>query len=488
MRRLSSTSALLIMLVLLAMIVAACGGGSRQQQQGSSTGSSGQGSASASGGSANAGTPAVLPQTGATPAGSSTAGTGGTPSAGGASGTTMTLPANCSNVQLTYWTPFTGPDGPFMSGLIDQFNKANPQIKATVTAQAEYPTKLSTAAASDSLPDLAVINEDQVATQAFNHVIRPMDQIVGQIGVSASDFPAASWAMGQVAGKTYAIPLSIVPMTMYYNADLLSKAGISAPPKNADEFAKAAQAMTQGNTKGFMITTGFPNQQIFQQLLHQFGGTEFNPGTTQATWNSDAGVKALQWMKDAQSKYSAPKLPVDADLNGFKAGQAGIIFNGIWQLSNVTGNAVDFKSGATAMPQIGSQPATWAGEALLGLPVHKRGEDACKTTAAGMLIKYLLQNSVQWSKAGNIPAYNTARHSQELQALSPQNAIAPSVENPTFLPAGVPSIADAFAPLGDAVGAVLAGTTTDIKGALDSSANRADQILQQNKQKYGSQP
>jgi multiple sugar transport system substrate-binding protein len=479
MKRLSRTSALLIMLVLLTMIVAACGG-RQQQSQAPSTGSSGQGSAPTTAAeTGNAGTPAVLPQTGATP---------GSGAAGGAAGGPMALPANCSNVQLTYWTPFTGPDGPFMSRLVDQFNQANPKIKATVTAQAEYATKMSTAAASDSLPDLAVVNEDQVATQAFNHIIRPMDEIVGQMGVGQNDFPAAAWKMGQIAGKTYAVPLSIVPMTMYYNADLLSKAGINAPPKNGDEFAKAAQAMTQGNTKGFMITTGFPNQQIFQQLLHQFGGSEFNQDTTQATWNSDAGVKALQWMKDAQGKYSAPKLPVDADLNGFKSGQAGMIWNGIWQLSNVTGNAVDFKSGATSVPQIGPQAATWAGEALLGLPVHKRGEDACKTAAAGMLIKYLLQNSVAWSKAGNIPAYNQARNSSDLKALSPQNAIAPSVDNPIFPPAGVPSISDAFTPLADAVGAVLAGTTTDIKGALDSSANRANQILQQNKQKYGSQP
>lgn len=83
--------------------------------------------------------------------------------------------SNCSNVQLSYWTPFTGPDGPFMARLVASFNNAHPDIQVQVTTQADYNTKLDTAAASDTLPDVAIINEDQVATQAFRHIIRRRD-------------------------------------------------------------------------------------------------------------------------------------------------------------------------------------------------------------------------------------------------------------------------------------------------------------------------
>ena len=95
--------------------------------------------------------------------------------------------------------------------------------------------------------------------------------------------------------------------------------------------------MTANGKNGFLLTTGFPIQQVFQQLLHQFGGTEFNADGTQATWNSDAGVQALTWMKQASDKYGQPNLEVDADLNAFKAGTAGMIWNGIWQLTSLTG-------------------------------------------------------------------------------------------------------------------------------------------------------
>ncbi len=94
---------------------------------------------------------------------------------------------------------------------------------------------------------------------------------------------------------------------------------------------------------------------------------------------------------------------------------------------------------------------------------------------------------MQWSQAGNVPAYNTARNSSQLKALPLQSALAPSVEHPVFPPA-IPGVSDAFTPLTDATGAIMAGTSSDIKGTLDKAASRANQILAQNKQKYGSAP
>ncbi len=412
---------------------------------------------------------------------------------GGSTGTSSNsggtdLASGCSNVQLSYWNPFTGPDGPYMNRLVSSFNASHSNtIKVTMTTQSDYTTKLDTAAASDTLPDVAIINEDQIATEAYRNVIRPVDDLISKAGYTSSDFPQAAWKISQVAGHHYVVPLSMVPMTMYYNADLLKKYGISNSPKTASDFTKAAEAVTKDGNHGFMITTGFPVQQIFQQLLHQYGGSEFNTDATQATWNSEAGVKALQWMKDAQSKYSAPKLEVDADLNSFKSGKVGIIWNGIWQATNVTGSGVDFNGVAAAAPQIGTQPATWAGMASLGLPVHKKGNDKCKDSAATVFIKYLVDNSQQWSKAGNVPASNKVRSGLDSKTYPLQAALAKAVETPVFPPAS-PGISDAFVPLSEAIGAVMAGNTNDLQKALTDAANRADQILTQNKQKYGSAP
>lgn len=406
---------------------------------------------------------------------------------GGTSGNSAN--GGCSNIPLTYWNALSGPDGPVMQQLVTQFNSSHPnsQVKMTIISLNDFATKLDTAAASNTLPDVTIINEDQIATQAFRRVIRPIDSIMPQLGYTSNDFAPRAWSQDEIAGHRYGIPLFINPMTMFYNADLLSKAGISSPPTNATDFANDAAAVTKGNIHGFQITTGFPVQQIFQQLLHQFGGSEFNADVTQATWNSSAGVQALQWMKNAQSKYSAPKLPVDADVNSFKSGTVGMIWNGIWQSSNVTGDAVDFKGMAAATPQIGSQPATWAGMGSLALTTQKQAVPTCKNTAEAAFIKYIVDNSFKMAQGGDMPAYHTARNNSAVQSIPLMHALSTAVDTPVF-PPPAPGIADAFAPLGDAVGAVMAGTTNDIAKALNDAASRANQILSQNKQKYGTAP
>lgn len=396
------------------------------------------------------------------------------------------VPSDCGTVQLQYWNPFTGPDGPFMGQMVDAFNAEHPEIQVTMTSQGEYYTQLTTAAAADTLPDVAIVHADQVATQAFRHVLRPIDELVSSAQIDGSDFPEAVWAAGEVAGKRYSIPLDIHPMTMFYNADLLNAAGLTAAPTTGEEFAAAAAALTSGDNKGFDITGGFPVQQIFQQLLHQFGGSEFNADGTEATWNSEAGVQAMQWMLDAQKNWSEPNLEVDAELNAFKAGTVGMIWNGIWQTTNVTGEGVEFKGMATAVPQIGPNPATWAGSHQFTLPTHGT-IDPCKDAAAGIFIKYMLDNSVTWAKAGQIPASKSVRASEEFMAVEPQASIAPSIEHAIFPPA-VPGITDAFGPLGEAVGSLMNGTATDIQATLDDSVTRANEILTQNRDTYGDTP
>ncbi len=396
------------------------------------------------------------------------------------------VPSECGTVQLQYWNPFTGPDGPFMGQMVDAFNAEHPEIQVTMTSQGEYYTQLTTAAAADTLPDVAIVHADQVATQAFRNVLRPIDELVASAQIDGSDFPEAVWAAGEVAGQRYAIPLDIHPMTMFYNADLLEAAGITTPPTNGEEFAAAATAMTSGDNKGFDITGGFPVQQIFQQLLHQFGGSEFNADGTEATWNSEAGVQAMQWMLDAQQNWSEPNLEVDAELNAFKTGTVGMIWNGIWQTTNVTGEGVEFRGMATAVPQIGPNPATWAGSHQFTLPTHGT-IDPCKDAAAGIFIKYMLDNSVTWAKAGQIPASQSVRASEAFMAVEPQASIAPSIENAIF-PPSVPGITDAFGPLGEAVGSLMNGTATDIQATLDDSVSRANEILTQNRDTYGDTP
>lgn len=479
--------AVVAVLSMLLTMLAACGAEATP-----TTGTSSTTEATATTGEAMTEATATTADTGGGEATATTADTGGgdaTATTAGGTGAGMELPADCSNVELAYWNPFTGPDGPFMQQMVDAFNTANPNIKVTMNTipGGEYGTQLGTAQASDTLPNVAIMWIDQVPTQAFRNVFRPLpDDILSGLGVGAADYPKQVWERGEVAGKRYSVPLDIHPMTMFYNEDLLKAAGLNAAPKTREEFEAAATAMTKDGNNGFILTTGFPVAQIFAMLLYQNGGTWFDEEGTKATWNSKEGVEALTWMREAQTKYGQENLEVDAELNAFKAGTVGMIWNGIWQTSNVTGEGVSFAGKATSVPQIFEKPAVWGGSHQLAMP-SKKNPDKCKDAASGMLIKYLIDNSITWAKAGQIPANNEVRASLKTENIEPQASIAPSVES-AFFPPAVPGITDAFAPLDEAVGSIMSGTETDVKKALDSAAQRADEILAQNKATYGDAP
>lgn len=396
----------------------------------------------------------------------------------------LELPADCGTVNLEYWNPFTGPDGPFMGDMVTAFNEANPNIQVVMTTQSEYYTQLSTAAASGTLPDVAIIHADQIATQVYRNVLRPMDDVIEAAAINSEDFPEAVWNAGQVNDSHYTIPLDIHPMTMFVNVDLLTAAGLEGAPTTSEEFAAAAAALTNGDNNGFMLTSGFPIRQIFEMLLHQYGGSAFNEDGTEVAWNSEAGVMAAQWLLDAQAAYSQPNLEVDAELNAFKGGTVGMIWNGIWQTTNVTGEGVFFNGIATAVPQIGDQPAVWAGSHQLALPTQA-DEDPCRDAAAGIFISYLVDNSVTWSSAGQLPASTVVRESEEFAAVLPQADIAAGSAEYVFFPPSVPGITDAYGPLDEAIAALLAGNATDIQAELDNAADRANQILEQNRATFG---
>ncbi len=395
----------------------------------------------------------------------------------------VTLPADCGTVSLEYWNPFTGPDGPFMGELVNAFNEANPNIVVTMTTQSEYYTQLSTAAASGTLPDVAIVHADQIATHVYRNILRPIDSIVEEVGIVGEDFPEGVWAAGQVGDSRYSIPLDIHPMTMFVNMDMLEAAGITEVPATAEEFEAAAAAMTAHGNYGFFITAGFPIRQIFEMLLYQFGGTSFNEDGTEATWNSEAGVQAAQWLLDAQAAYSEPNLEVDAELNAFKGGTVGMIWNGIWQTTNVTGEGVFFNGVAVPVPQLGTVNAVWGGSHQLTVPVQT-DEDPCRDTAIGIFIDYLLDNSVTWARAGQLPANNVVRASEEFAEVQPQADIAAGSAEYVFLPPSVRGITDAYAPLDEAIGALMSGNATDVQAELDGAAERANQILEQNAELY----
>ena len=220
----------------------------------------------------------------------------------------------------------------------------------------------------------------------------------------------------------------------------------------------------------------------FESLLWQFGGELYNGDATRATFNSDAGVEALTWMVDlVENGYSPSDVAQDAEFIAFQNGENALHWNGIWQI-NAFKDVEDLDWGVAPLPRIGSEDATWANSHNFVI-TQQSATDENKIEASQVFINWISQQSIEWAEAGQIPARNSVRESQEFEDLEEQSTVAQQVPYVHFrLP--VPGIGDIQPETYDQAVNEAVLRQSDPQTALDEAAERADQLLEENRQKY----
>jgi multiple sugar transport system substrate-binding protein len=390
-----------------------------------------------------------------------------------------------ANQAVTMWSPLTGPDGKFMSDLAARFTAENGMgITVTHLPQPEYMAKLQAAAAAQNLPELSIIHYENLAELVIRGVAKPWTpEVTAAIGDAESDFPAELWAAGEYNGQRYLLPLDVHPLVLYYNKDMFTAAGLPLPgttPMTREEFETAVETLNKDGVAGISLGTAFQTSAWFQALIRQFGGTMANADGTKATYNSDAGVQALQYIADMRQKYSpGPSGAGDPEVKVFQQGKAAMVLHGPWHITDM--EKLGFV-GYAPMPQIGDTYAVWGGSHEMVLTTA----DPAKAAAAGCWMSWLSKNSLEWAKAGQVPIRESVRNSADLATQAgPISAVAESAASVSVWPK-VPGVVGALWGEGSeqAINAVLLGQKTDIKAALDEAAAKSDQILLDNAERY----
>ena len=391
------------------------------------------------------------------------------------------------SVELAFWNGFTGGDGPYMNTLVDQFNAEHDNIQVSPNAMEweDYYQTVPVAVRSEEGPDVGIMHVDQLGTNAARGVIIPLDEVADALGLEESDFDPTVWNAGIYDGQRYGIPLDIHPIALYYNKSLMEEAGLdpNRPPQTRDEYESALEELRGNGVQGSWVSPfPFTGTLQFESLLWQFGGDLYNEGATRATFNSDAGVEALTWMVDlVENGYSPSDVAQDAEFIAFQNGENALHWNGIWQI-NALKEVEDLDWGVAPLPQIGSADATWANSHNFVI-TQQSATDENKVEASQVFINWISQQSIEWARAGQIPARNSVRESQEFEDLPEQSTIAQEVPYIHFRPP-VPGIGDIQPETYDQAVNEAVLRQSDPQTALDEAAERADQLLEENRQKY----
>ena len=396
-------------------------------------------------------------------------------------GGTAECPAGVEGMAIEMWSPFTGPDGDEMTALAERFSSENTcGVTVTHVAQPEYQQKLEAAAAAGGLPAMTAVHATRVAQLAARNVLKPFGpEALAVLGEDfGSDFPAELWSAGEYKGERYSIPLDVHPLIMYYNKDLLAAAGVEEPgsePWTREEFEDALAKLETSGVTPLSLGTAFQAAALFQALIRQYGGALTDEAGTTATYNSEAGVKALEKIKELRDKYTPDVAGTgDPEVNLFKSGEAAIVFHGPWWISDL--QKLPF-TGFAPLPTIGDQPATWGGSHHLALTT----EDPATQAAAAVWIKWLSDNSAEWAAAGQVPARQSVRDDPNLASVAaPISQVVESANIVVILPqvaAHEPSLWDQFGPVIDGY---LAGDVTDAAAALEEANAKSQQVMDEN--------
>jgi multiple sugar transport system substrate-binding protein len=391
-----------------------------------------------------------------------------------------------ATVTLDFWNGFTGGDGPQMLALVQAVEKAHPDIRVRmVTSRWEdFYTKLPAAVQSGEGPDVALMHVDQIPTNAAHGTILPLDDLVRDLGLREEDFAAPVWRAGAVDGQRYGVPLDMHPIGLYANQAVLEKAGMDPErlPETREDYEAALEELKKKGVMGHWVTPFFfTGGHQFMSLLWQFGGDLTDPEATRATWNSDAGVEALEWMRSLIAKgYSPRNVGQDADSIAFKNGQNAFIWNGAWAIGDY-GSTDGLKWTLAPLPKIGSEDAAWSNSHNFTV-MRQASPDPKRLEAVKVLIDSITR-APEWAEAGQIPARRSARESEAFRKLGPQSRLAEQVPDLRFA-AAAPGLSDVRESTLDLAVAQAINGSRPVREALDDSARRANELLALNREKY----
>ena len=369
---------------------------------------------------------------------------------------------------IVWWDFLSGGDGVRMKAMLEEFNKEHAgkvKIDATTSEWGQpFYTKVQTAAATGQGPDVMTYHELRIPLGVSEGVLSPLTpEELAAAGIKASDFRPGNWKAAQGSdGKQYAVPLDNFSLILYYNKDMLKKAGLlgeDGKPKGLDgaaNFDAAVAKLTANGVSGFSVPNiGAMGWWIFSTLLNQQDGQFLKDGKFLDGDNLDKATTALAEMqKWVNSGWVPANTEYPASIALFTSGKAAMHINGDWEVPTMVDLAKKgqlFDWGAVQIPTFYAHPATWADSHSFAIPDRKGNPvDAAKRQEVLDAVHWFNQHSLDWASGGHVPAFLPVQESAEFKALKPNSDYVSFTKTAVFDP--VSTLAGVASPVYDAAG------------------------------------
>jgi len=254
-------------------------------------------------------------------------------------------------VNLTMWMGYTPPPPVNQSqeylsivDMVNRFEAAHPNIHIDLQyVNSDNALQKSTVALQGGKqPDISYQYGTNMPQLATAPKLVDLTQRVQDPSFDWNDFFEGERAVATVDGRVLGIPALVDNLAIVYNKDLFAKAAVPTPTPDWtwDDVRAAAKATTDPANKVFGLV--FPADASetmvwqFEAMLWEAGGDILNADSTQAAFNSPAGVRAatmLQQMQQDGSLYLDFHPDSGAYTNLFNSGKISMLITGPWDLS-----------------------------------------------------------------------------------------------------------------------------------------------------------
>lgn len=305
----------------------------------------------------------------------------------------------------------------FWEGVKTGFEAENPDITIEwVTAPyADIVSTVTTMAGGGDKVDMIFGEGTWTSSLVDSGLIVPVTDVLSQEYLD--DFYENSLEASMVDGEIYTLPMYMSPFILYYNTDILQKAGVESVPTTYDELLAACEKISGMTTEDgnaiypFGQTTASVaiSGSAINSMIFNFGG-EVLTADGQLSIDNDGFKQTFEMLKQLDEKGYTPENCKLKDLrNLFALGQLAMYYDQSWGISGVENINPDILSvTASANPLAGG---SGDGASLLSTQTlfYCDNGDANRAACA-KLTEYLMSDEVLGDYLNNIvPGYPTLK-------------------------------------------------------------------------------
>ncbi len=389
--------------------------------------------------------------------------------------------------------PLRNPDGEceIVTGLLDEFEKENPDIrlKVNIAAWPGY-DQLSAEYAAGDPPDITVMHMSAIPDYEKRGLIAPLDDDFKKVGIDPAAFTPAARNGVTVDGHVYGMPFDNWTQLWHINTALFAKAGLMKDgepvlPRSPEEFITQARQFKKATGLPYLIQATANEQasytrNLFTYLIEQKAVFFPDPKHIRLDTPQARAIVDLFHQLYAEDLMSHDQ-DYPAAMAAFLNGQGGVLMNGTWVIgalsteSETPGRPLYRAYTVKPYPMLygGSQTAYVDGHSWV-MPVRKR--TPAQQAAVLRLMRFLQQHDFDWSRSGHLPSQTAVAESPRYLDLPHRRDIISLATDGQTLPHDIQrqfAISDI---IGDEMASAYTGHKTTQK-ALQDAQNRINDLL-----------